>query len=47
MISAIMDSIEVQVRNPRTGRIDYRFRQTSEGEVARLAAAMRVKGTKT
>ena len=22
MISAIMDSIEVQVRNPRTGRID-------------------------
>lgn len=36
-----MDSIEVQVCNPRTGRIDYRFRQTGAEEIARLATTMR------
>ena len=29
------------VRNPRTGRIDYRFEQADAGELARLAASMR------
>ena len=31
----------IQVRNPRTGRIDYSFEQTGPAELARLTAAMR------
>ena len=31
----------IQVRNPRSGRIDYRFEQTNPSELARLTADMR------
>ena len=31
----------IEVRNPRTGSIDYRFEQTEASELARLTAAMR------
>ena len=31
----------IQVRNPRSGRVDYRFEQTNPSELARLTAGMR------
>ena len=31
----------IEVRNPRTGSIDYRFEQTEASELARLTAIMR------